>query len=494
MDFQTPSDLPAECGSAECEFGESDRNSPRLPDIIEFIVFCDGRSGQVSIISNFGVSCERIDIRSWNPSSKMRIKHSSNICCMMNLCQKVHWVLNFESHHRSTAQFVHFTFQMATYHVLREIGRGRMGVVYLAQSTSDSFQYFAVKEFEFESLDPQGREAARREVKIVQGLHHTNIVRIYDATMVDRKLHLLMEYADAGDLHDMIVQQAHLLPEDQILDIFTQICLAVKYIHDRKIIHRDLKTKNIFLCRDNIVKLGDFGFACTLASTTAQVTTAMGTPSYLSPEICMGYAYAAPSDIWALGCILVELCTRKICFTGSELLEIFGKILHGRIPRISSIYSPELRELAKFLLRKDPLNRPTINQILEKPILKFKALALLGPKVGILELSHSVFHGMPAGEMPEDLAKEIRTIDLALAVNDEFTFMGRPIRVGKCITPAEKSKAIRAFLLNLVDEGKIEELADMIHDNDMGLLPKEDESVADLISQLLDYEELHGLV
>jgi NIMA (never in mitosis gene a)-related kinase len=300
-----------------------------------------------------------------------------------------------------------------------------------------------------------------------------------------------MEYADAGDLYDMIARQTHLLPEDKILDIFTQVCLAVKYIHDRKIIHRDLKTKNIFLCQGDIVKLGDFGFARTLTSTTAQVRTAIGTPFYLSPEICMGHAYAAPSDIWALGCILVELCTRKICFVGHELAEVIGKIIQGRIPRISSVYSRELRELAKTLLCKDQLTRPTINEILEKPILKFKALALLGTKVGDLELNHSVFHGMPAGEMPEDLAKEIRTIDLVLAENDEFTFMGRPIRAGKGTTPAEKAQAIRAFLLNLVDEERIEELTDMIRENDLGLLPKEDESVADLIAQLLDYEDLH---
>jgi NIMA (never in mitosis gene a)-related kinase len=161
-------------------------------------------------------------------------------------------------------------------------------------------------------------------------------------------------------IHDLICKQTKLLPEDKIFDIFTQICLAVKYIHDRKMIHRDLKTRNVFLCNGDIVKLGDFGVSQMLISTTAEVRSVMGTPYYLSPEICMGRAYAGPSDIWALGCILFEMCTLKVCFQGEDLREVLGNIIQARIPRVSSVYSRELRRLVSRLLQKDSRVRPTI--------------------------------------------------------------------------------------------------------------------------------------
>ena len=119
-----------------------------------------------------------------------------------------------------------------------------------------------------------------------------------------------MEYADGGDLQSKIKaarEEKKYLSEDEILNIFTQICLAIKHLHDRKILHRDLKSQNIFLTKAGIVKLGDFGIAKVLSHTKENVQTIVGTPYYLSPEIVENKPYNHKSDIWSLGILLYEM-------------------------------------------------------------------------------------------------------------------------------------------------------------------------------------------
>jgi NIMA (never in mitosis gene a)-related kinase len=98
------------------------------------------------------------------------------------------------------------------------------------------------------------------------------------------------------------------ISEEYILNWFTQVCLAIKHCHDRKIIHRDLKASNIFLTKKGICKLGDFGIARVLSNTKSNAKTVVGTPYYLSPEIIQGRPYNSESDIWSLGVLLYELC------------------------------------------------------------------------------------------------------------------------------------------------------------------------------------------
>ena len=97
------------------------------------------------------------------------------------------------------------------------------------------------------------------------------------------------------------------LTEDELLNQFTQICLAMKHCHDKKILHRDLKSQNIFLTKKGIVKLGDFGIARVLSNTRSKAKTVVGTPYYLSPEIIKSEAYSFKSDIWSLGVLLYEM-------------------------------------------------------------------------------------------------------------------------------------------------------------------------------------------
>lgn len=137
-----------------------------------------------------------------------------------------------------------------------------------------------------------------------------------------RYLCIVMDYAEGGDMYTKIGKQRKIgkgFPESQILDWFVQICLALKYVHDRKILHRDLKTQNIFLTAKGDIKIGDFGIARVLQDTYDCAQTAIGTPYYLSPEICQEKPYNQKSDIWSLGCILYELVTLRHAFDANSI-------------------------------------------------------------------------------------------------------------------------------------------------------------------------------
>lgn len=156
--------------------------------------------------------------------------------------------------------------------------------------------------------------------------------------------------------------------ESQILDWFTQICLAMKHVHDRKILHRDLKNQNIFLTKDNTIKLGDFGIARVLSNTREKAKTMVGTPYYLSPEIIENKPYNFASDMWSLGVVLYELCTLKPPFNAENLKYLALKIVKGIYNPIPAQYSKDLRKLIEVLLKKDVSSRPTVNEILSRII------------------------------------------------------------------------------------------------------------------------------
>lgn len=137
-------------------------------------------------------------------------------------------------------------------------------------------------------------------------------------------------------------------------------------MHDRKILHRDLKTQNIFLTKDNTIKLGDFGIARILSHTHDKAKTMVGTPYYLSPEIIENMPYSFKSDIWSLGIILYELCCLEPPFNADSLSCLALRIVRGNYSPIGSMYSKDLRNLVGLMLQNDPNKRPSVHQILSK--------------------------------------------------------------------------------------------------------------------------------
>ena len=150
---------------------------------------------------------------------------------------------------------------METYTKIRLLGKGSFGKAFLVQCKSDG-SYAVIKKIDLKAMSEEERKEAYREAKILEVLNHPNIIQFKEVYKTKRgELCIVMGYADGGDLNQRIKEAAAPFNEDRILSWFTQICLAMKHIHDRKILHRDLKSQNIFLTGKNIVKLGDFGIA-----------------------------------------------------------------------------------------------------------------------------------------------------------------------------------------------------------------------------------------
>ena len=203
-------------------------------------------------------------------------------------------------------------------------------------------------------------------------LNHPNIIHFEESFLLKNPkpcLCLVMEYAEGDDMFKRIKNQIKnktFFSENQILDWLTQICLGIKFLHDRKILHRDLKTENIFLTKNQIIKLGDFGVAKCLDYTLEKASSHVGSPYYISPEILNGEEYSYPTDIWSLGVILYELCCLKKPFEGRNIGELNANIIRGKYIDIKTDYSKDLKCLVNNLLNKNQEQRMRINDILSK--------------------------------------------------------------------------------------------------------------------------------
>ncbi|XP_038674084.1 serine/threonine-protein kinase Nek5-like isoform X1 [Scyliorhinus canicula] len=282
---------------------------------------------------------------------------------------------------------------MDKYEVIRLLGEGAFGKAFLVKAKDDNRQV-VVKEVKTAMMHQKEKEASLKEVILMEKMKHPNIVTFLDSFEEEQNLHIVMEYCDGGDLmHRINMQHGVCFTEEQVLDWFVQICLGLKHIHDRKILHRDIKTQNIFLCNKGVtVKLGDFGIARMLNNTMELAQTRIGTPYYLSPEICANRPYNNKTDIWSLGCVLYELATLNHPFEGNNLHQLVVRICKGRCAPINPRYTYDLRILSAQLFKVNPRDRPSINSIFKKKFLEKRIRKYLSPELIKEEFSHTVIH------------------------------------------------------------------------------------------------------
>ena len=257
------------------------------------------------------------------------------------------------------------------------------------------------KEINYLKMSTKEREQLNAEISILGSLRHPNIVAYYhrDHLKSSSELHMYMEYCGGGDLADYIKNlksAGRKAPEEFVWMIFSQLVTALYRCHYGKdappvgsnvmaptpaeegglrrktevmILHRDLKPDNIFIGEDDTVKLGDFGLS-KLMHCHDYASTYVGTPYYMSPEICAAEKYTLQSDIWSLGCIMYELCTTKPPFDAKSHFELITKIKAGRFEPIGPTYSPELASVISSCLKTNARLRPVTKQLIHMPVVR----------------------------------------------------------------------------------------------------------------------------
>ncbi|EFP13176.1 CRE-NEKL-1 protein [Caenorhabditis remanei] len=252
------------------------------------------------------------------------------------------------------------------YERIRTVGKGAFGSAVLYRRREDS-SLVIIKEINMYDLDSSQRRLALNEVSLLSRIEHPNIIAYYDSFEEEGVLMIEMEYADGGTLAQMLARSQNLLEEELIVDMMIQMCSAVAYLHENSVLHRDLKTANVFLTRDSFVKIGDFGISKIMGTETlAQgAKTVVGTPYYISPEMCSGVSYNEKSDMWALGCILYEMCCLKKAFEGDNLPALVNSIMTCAYTPVKGPYTSEMKMVIRELLQLDPQKRPSAAQALK---------------------------------------------------------------------------------------------------------------------------------
>ncbi|EGD74020.1 NEK/NEK1 protein kinase [Salpingoeca rosetta] len=262
---------------------------------------------------------------------------------------------------------------MEVYTRVKNIGSGSYGSCVLVQR-KDNGAYRVIKQIKIDTMSAKEREEAKFEASVMLSLNHPNIVKLLDPCFIQGGyLHIVMEYAENGDLCQAIDAQrakSALFEESNVMNWFVQVTSALSYCHSVNLMHRDIKSQNVFIMRNGIVKLGDFGIAKVLSNNTQFANTLVGTPYNLSPELCEDKPYGKKSDIWALGCLLYEMLTLNHPFNGKSLPALVLKIMNGRFPPISGQYSQGMHDLINSLLANDPSARPSAAEILHREFVK----------------------------------------------------------------------------------------------------------------------------
>ncbi|KAK2948450.1 putative G2-specific protein kinase nimA [Blattamonas nauphoetae] len=247
------------------------------------------------------------------------------------------------------------------------LGHGSSGTVYLATRNDDQKEY-ALKFIRFNALSLAEKKDSLNEIRIMSSVKHPHLVRYYEAFFDNDRLCIVTEYINGGDLQtliDKLKKQRVYLKEEIIWRLFIEILIGLEYLHSHNILHRDVKSANIFLAKDGTAKLGDFGVCKVLRTADSLTMTSIGTPYYLSPELWENKPYNAKSDIWSLGCVLYEMTTLNKPFDAMNIQRLRQRVRVGKYQPIPSCYSSKLSNLISNLLTSNPRIRPSAAQVLE---------------------------------------------------------------------------------------------------------------------------------
>ena len=248
---------------------------------------------------------------------------------------------------------------LGRYKVLKELGRGAMGLVYLGKDPTIQ-RFVAIKTMRLDQIDSDDKlqdVKARffREAESTGRLSHPNIVTIYDAGEENDLGYIAMELIEGTPLKQW-ARKPNLMPVNEVLLTVATVADALDYAHQQGVVHRDIKPANIMLTKDRVVKVMDFGIAKMASSSKTQTNIVLGTPTYMSPEQISGKKVDGRSDIFSLGVVLFELLTGQLPFTADNLSAVLFSIAHHPHPAVQTLRQdlpPMVQEIVDRALQKE---------------------------------------------------------------------------------------------------------------------------------------------
>ncbi|EAN87441.1 protein kinase, putative [Trypanosoma cruzi] len=307
----------------------------------------------------------------------------------------------------------------------------------------DATRLFVAKVMDLTSMSPNDRRYAQTEIMCLACNHHFAIIQYYEHFFIDDEdetIIIITEFADGGDLYRTLHNESSefCLSETEAGIYFVQLLLGLDHVHRRRMIHRDVKTANIFLTTRGFLKLGDFGFSQQYDSTVSNpiACTFLGTSYYLAPEMWREQRYGKKADIWAAGIVLCELLGKRRPFEADSIPKMKELVLSGAmwlppvLPENAGVseeerqaqkkmgyISREMREFLEFILQQDPEKRPSASQLLKTPLMQHY-LCLLKKRVDRMialdDEMESNYKANPAGfagSLPEyNISLEVRAL------------------------------------------------------------------------------------
>ena len=260
---------------------------------------------------------------------------------------------------------------MEGFNILSKIGEGSYSTVLKVQRIADG-NIYALKRVKFYKLSEKERENALNEIRILASVKNKNVISDKEAFFdeKDSSLGVVMEYADNGDLFQLITERKktkNYFTEQEVWKVFIQLLNGLKALHDFKILHRDIKSANVFLFKGGICKLGDLNVSKVARKGLGYTQT--GTPYYASPEVWEEKPYDSKSDVWSLGCVIYEMITLRPPFQAKSMEELYKKVMRGIYPKLSSKYSEDLSDVIKLMIQVEAGARPSCEELLKMPMI-----------------------------------------------------------------------------------------------------------------------------